>query len=263
MNAGSWLARTAWTLACGMLAVSASAHEIAVRIEGPAARAETLALPAGARLSDAALHATLAPQAYLLGAALMRTDQVEPQRRLQAGLLFDLSNLRAQALQQDNDALADWAAATARWLEALPVTGRLPAMLDPRVVEAQASANIPLADGDRLRYPRRPASIRVVGAVARSCELPHVALQDARSYLAACPTLALADRDWIDVVQPDGRVFRQGIALWNRSTPLALAPGALIVVPLREALAKRLAPDLNQELADFLATQPLDGTDAD
>ncbi|MBV8157298.1 MAG: capsule biosynthesis GfcC family protein, partial [Dyella sp.] len=84
-----------------------------------------------------------------------------------------------------------------------------------------------------------------------------VALQDARKYLAGCMPSPQADPDWLYVIQPDGRVIRQGVALWNRSTPLSLAPGALLYVPIIERHVADVAPDLNNELSAFLATQLL------
>lgn len=210
-----------------------------------------------ARLSDAALAAGVREDAYVLGAAWLRPGLRMEQQRQQAGILFDLDHVRRQALASDRIALAEFCASLSAWLGSMPSTGRQAAPLDPRVVEVMPSANRPVAQGDVLYYPTRPSTIRIVGAVSRTCELPQVALQDARRYLDACPALPLADADWIFVIQPDGQVFRQGIGLWNRSTPLPLAPGAVVYVPLGDRLVRDVAPDLNREIATFLATQPL------
>jgi hypothetical protein len=61
------------------------------------------------------------------------------------------------------------------------------------------------------------------------------------------------------VIQPDGQVFRRGVALWNRSLPLPLAPGALVFVPLSARTAGAVDDTLNHDMADFLATQLLPG----
>jgi hypothetical protein len=223
------------------------------------ARPGTLELDDSARLSDAALAAQVQPQAYLLGAAWLRPSLQASQQRLKAGLLFDLDSLHLKALQHGDDALADTAGQLRNWIAALPVTGRAPALLDPRAVEADAAANRPLQSGDRLFYPLRPTTIRVVGAVRQPCTLPLRPMQDARLYLSVCPYAGRADHDWIYVIQPDGRVFRQGVALWNRSAPLSLAPGATIYVPLPTRAAGTVDESLNSDLADFLATQVLPG----
>lgn len=247
-----------------MLAWPAVAGAVQVQASGAVAHAGHHELGDPARLSDAALAAQPLPQAYLLGAAWLRPSLLAAQQRLKAGVLFDLASLQRQAHADGKQELATVAGAMAEWIAALPITGRQsPALLDPRAVEVNAPENHPLAAGDQLYYPLRPATIRVVGAVQQACTLPLVPLQDARLYLAACAGSGAADLDNIYVIEPDGRVFMQGIALWNRSEPRALAPGAVIYVPLRERAARAVDPTLNSDIAAFLATQLLPGPGAE
>lgn len=227
-----------------------------IEVRGAVSAPGVRQLAAHARLSDAALAASVQMDAYMLGAAWLRPSLLGEQQRLRAGVLFDLQSVNRNALKDDRSDLAKLSASLVSWLQTLPATGRQVALLDPRAVEVTPAANRPVADGDVLYYPRRPTSIRVVGAVKQPCELPLAALQDARLYLESCPASHLADPDRIFVVQPDGRVFEQGIALWNRSPPMPLAPGAVIFVPLSASSVRSVAPDLNAELAAFLATQP-------
>ena len=243
--------------------LSAIAAPVQVQLAGAVAKAGTQTLMDHARLSDAALAAQPLPQAYILGAAWLRPALLESQVRLKAGVLFDLGSLQLQAQRRGKQDLATLVENLAHWIEPMPVTGRQTALLDPRAVEVNAPENHPLADGDRLYYPLRPDSIRVAGAVRQACTLPLIPLQDARRYLASCATTSEADQDNIYVIEPDGRVFVQAIALWNRTTALVLAPGALIYVPLRASAIKSIDPSLNQDLADFLATQLLPGPRAD
>lgn len=244
-------------LACPAPALAAP---VQVQLSGAVAKPGTTILKVNARLSDAALAAEPLPQAYMLGAAWLRPGLLESQQRLKTGVLFDLASLRQHAQERGKQDLATIVDAMAAWIKSLPVTGRQPALLDPRAVEVTPLQNLPLLDGDRLYYPHRPDFIRVVGAVRQPCTLPLLPLQDARQYLSACASTQQADLDWIYVIEPDGHVFRQGIALWNRKEPLTLAPGALIYVPLRERVSGEIDPALNQDLADFLATQILPET---
>lgn len=234
-----------------------------VEVSGAVSHPGRLELKEDARLSDAALAAKVQPRAYLLGAAWLQPGLVTAQTRLKAGITFDLAQLALRALQHGHRPLAETAGALRTWVNHLPVTGRTPALLAPRAVEVTADANWPLHPGDRLFYPVRPTTIRIVGAVQQACSVPLRPLQDARDYLSDCPKVPhAADPDWIYVIQPDGQVFRRGVAMWNRSPSMPLAPGALIYIPLPERAARVIDPDLNREVADFLATQVLPGPGA-
>lgn len=246
-----------------MLAWSTAAAAAQVQVSGAVAHPGRMELKGAARLSDAALAAQPLPQAYIEGAAWLRPGLVVAQQRLKAGVLFDLTALQQQARAHGKLTMATRSGALLRWLRSLPVTGRQsPALLDPRAVEVNAPKNHRLAAGDELYYPPRPRNIRVVGAVQHSCSLPLVPLQDARQYLAACALSDAADQDNIYVIEPDGRVIKQGVALWNRSKPLSLAPGAMIYVPLREREASKVDVTMNSDIAAFLATQVIPGPGA-
>ena len=251
--------------ALGILSASSAAlgAPLHVQLSGAVAHAGSVTLKDNARLSDAALAAGPLPSAYLLGAAWLRPGLLRQQLRLKAGVLFDLASLQQRARAQDRTALAALAGSLHQWIAPMPIRGRQPALLDPRVAEVDASANLPLSNGDRLYYPWRPRTIRVVGAVQHPCTLSLVPLQDARRYLVACPASAQADLDTIYVIEPDGRVFVQGIALWNRGAARFLAPGAVIYVPLRPRSIAQVDPGLNHDLAAFLATQLLPGPGVD
>ena len=232
---------------------------IEVHVAGAVAHPGTLTLPDSARLSDAALGAGVRPDAYLLGAAWLRPSRMRNQIALKAGILYDLGALERAALGDGDAALVRTVRDLHAWIAKLPVTGREAALLAPRVVEATAAANLPIAAGDTLFYPLRPGGVRVVGAVQAGCTLPLRALQSARAYVDHCALAAGADRDWVWVIQPDGRSYRQGVALWNLSGALPLAPGAVIYVPLARHVADRIDPALNHDVAAFLATQTLPG----
>jgi hypothetical protein len=249
-------------LAVLMLSAPALAEpvRIQVQVDGAVAQPSMLTLQGHARLSDAAIAARPLPDAYMLGAAWLRPALKTAQQRLKAGVLFDLDNLQHRAGNQGTE-LAALAQQLHQWISAMPVTGREPALLDPRVVEVIDSENRPLADGDRLYYPLRPDTVRVVGAMQHACALALVPLQDARKYLAACPRANAADSNIIYVIEPDGRVFVQGVALWNLSPPRTLAPGSIIYVPLRAVAIKPVDASLNSDIASFLATQTLPGAE--
>lgn len=236
------------------------AMAVSVSVSGQVDRPGMQSLNGNARLADAAMAAQIKPEAYVLGASWTQQSKQFEQMRLRAGLLYELGAVADQSRREGNAPLVALSTQLRNWLQAMPVTGRrVVATLDAGALAANSADNLPLDDGDTLSYPRRPSTVRVVGAVQHSCELPHVALQEARKYVKACAT-QMADRDFLYVIQPDGQVFELGIALWNESPPMVLAPGAIVYVPLDQRLITGAADAVfNHEMADFIATQPLEG----
>ncbi len=250
---------TTLMLGLGIGCCASAAAPIHIEVTGHVRTSGSQSIPAGSRLSVAALAAFPTEDAYLSGAALLRRGAVESQTRLKAGLLFDLETLASQPGSPD---LAEAARAMTVRLTNLPVTGREPQLLDPRGLEASREQDRPAEAGDRLIYPARPTTVRVTGAVTQPCTFPHSFSQDARAYREACGVLRVASPDNLYVIQPDGHIQKAGIALWNRREPVHLAPGAVVFVPLNDNKIKSIAPDINEEAARFLATQVLDAPGA-
>lgn len=249
--------RSSWLLCCSLFMTCAVNADSLVTVQGDAAQPGRYSFQEGTRLHDVLLPAQVNPKAYLLGAAWLHVPLRNAQERLKLGVLFDLATVQSNALQNDQTGLAALAARLIEQVQAMPVTGRRVAQLDPVRVELNRGDNPYLSNGDVLLYPARPDTVRVVGAVLGECELPHQPLQSAISYLKGCPRHPDADADLLFVIQPDGRVFQEGVALWNESKSVPPAPGARIYVPVGNSAKGDPTPDLNTELAAFIATQPL------
>lgn len=226
-------------------------------VSGQVAHAGAVPLHAGARLLEAISAAQPDAQGYWLAAAWLHQPLLERQTRLKAGVLFDLDTLRQAAVAGGRAPRAQAAAQLYQQVQALPVTGRQLAVLDPVAVEVGFAPNPLISDGDRLVYPPRPDSVRVVGAVVAACTLAFEPMRQPRDYLRACPASAQADADYLWLIQPDGHVTRLGIAPWNREEGAPPAPGSTLLVPIRSDDLDPPTPELNQQLAEFLATQPL------
>lgn len=235
---------------------AAPASMVRVGVSGDVWNAGVFEAPRGSRLAEVLVAAMPTDAAYTSGAVFTRREAIAPQLRLKAGLQHTLGELRHRALADGDATLADAAERIDNWLSTLPVTGRVAFQGDPRRLEVDPDANVPVSDGDHVHYARRPATVRVVGAVTSPCTLAHVPLRDAADVLRDCRVDPAADRDRLFVVQPDGHVVAIGTAAWNRSAAQALAPGATVVVPLRERALRDLDPAFNAELARFVATQP-------
>lgn len=240
-----------------LLLWAASAHAAAVPVEasGSVHNPGKHQLPSGSRLSRLALTAAPTADAYLLGAALLREPQRLEQTRLKAGLMFDLEQLESTATSKS--AVAVSIQQLLRWIDSLPVTGRVAHPLESRVLEATRAYDLPVQAGDHLFYPARPTTITISGAVSQQCTLAHIALQAPIVYLQHCKKTVGASADYIHVIQPDGHTERLGIALWNRGPASSLAPGAVIFVPLAETVVRKTAPSFNEDAVRFLATQLL------
>ncbi|MGF6109406.1 capsule biosynthesis GfcC family protein [Pseudomonas frederiksbergensis] len=239
--------------ACLLLLSSVS--QATVTVSGDVQVPGPVELPPGGRLSDVISVAVPNAESYWLAAALLRQSLLEEQARLKTGVLFDLQVLRREALIFDRPGRADLATRLYEQVSAMPVTGRQVTVLDPVAIEVGFARNVRLGDGDRLIYPLRVDEVEVLGAVAEPCRLPHVPRQEALDYLQGCTTLADAEADYLWLIQPNGVTRRVGIAPWNRESGQVPAAGSKILVPVKNDDLDPPIPELNQQLAEFLATQ--------
>lgn len=239
--------------ACLLLITGLS--QAAVTVTGDVANPGPVELPPGGRLLDVISVAIPNAESYWLAAQLQRQSLLEEQERLKAGVLFDLQVLQRLALLFDRPSRAALAVRLAGQVGQMPVTGRQVAVLDPVAVEVGFARNMRLDDGDRLTYPMRVNEVEVLGAVAETCHLPYVPMQDASDYLQGCATLDDADADYLWLIQPNGVSRRVGIAAWNRESGQIPAAGSKILVPVKTDDLDPPVPELNQQLAEFIATQ--------
>jgi len=241
-------------LSACLLLITGISHA-AVTVTGDVANPGAVELPAGGRLLDVISVAQPNAESYWLAGVLLRQSLVEQQARLKAGVLFDLDVLQRMAVLFDRPSRAALAVRLAEQVRRMPVTGRQVAVLDPVAVEVGFARNIRLDDGDRLIYPLRVDEVEVLGAVAESCRLPYQPLQEARDYLQGCTPLVDADADYLWLIQPNGVTRRVGIAHWNRESGQIPAAGSKILVPVKNDDLDPPIPELNQQLAEFIATQ--------
>lgn len=239
--------------ACLMLLASVS--QAAVTVSGDVANPGPVELPPGGRLLDVIGEAVPNAEGYWLAGALLRQSLVEEQARLKVGVLFDLDVLQRMAMLFDRPSRAALAQRVAEQVRQMPVTGRQIADLDPVALEVGFARNIRLDDGDQLIYPKRVDEVEVLGAVAAPCHLPYQPLQEAREYLQGCSILSDAEADYLWLIQPNGASQRVGIAHWNRESGHFPVAGSKILVPLKNDDLDPPLPELNQQLAEFIATQ--------
>lgn len=243
-------------VACALLSHSALSLA-AITVNGDALKPSSIPFTAGMHLLDAIKQAQPNPESYWLAAAWLHQPLLADQTRLKAGVLFDLKMLQRSALLTNNHTLATLAERLYQEINRLPVTGRKVAVLDPIALEVGFARNYTLNDGDQLVYPTRTNRVTVVGAVEQKCTPSYYALQEVRDYLHNCPPLPEAEPDYIWHIYPDGHYRRIAVAAWNREDGVHAVAGSTILVPVRNDNSELPTPDLNEQLAQFLATQPL------
>ncbi|MHB2061418.1 capsule biosynthesis GfcC family protein [Pseudomonas monsensis] len=241
-------------LSAGLMLV-ASVSQAAVTVTGDVANPGPVELPPGGRLLDVIGEAVPNAEGYWLAGGLLRQSLIEEQTRLKVGVLFDLDVLQRMAALFDRPSRVALARRLAEDVRQMPVTGRQIADLDPVALEVGFARNIRLDDGDRLVYPKRVDEVQVLGAVAEPCHLPYQPLQEAREYLQGCAILADAEADYLWLIQPNGVSRRVGIAHWNRESGQFPVAGSKILVPVKNDDLDPPLPELNQQLAEFIATQ--------
>jgi membrane-associated phospholipid phosphatase len=106
-----------------------------------------------------------------------------------------------------------------------------------------------LLGGHSVIVPRRPSTITVVKEDGTLCGVNHAAGHEAKHYVCAC---GVENADWAYIAQPDGKVQRDGIALWNGNTQDEPAAGAWIWAPPRTS---GWSDSFSEKLIRFLATQ--------
>ena len=237
------------------LMVIAGVSQAAVTVTGDVANPGPVELPAGGRLLDVINEAVPNAEGYWLAGVLLRQSLLEEQTRLKAGVLFDLDVLQRMALLFDMPSRVALAQRLTEQVRQMPVTGRQIADLDPVAVEVGFARNIRLDDGDRLIYPKRIDEVEVLGAVAEPCHLPYQPLQEAREYLQGCSILSDAEADYLWLIQPNGVSRRVAIAHWNRESGHMPVAGSKILVPVKNDDLDPPLPELNQQLAELIATQ--------
>ncbi len=200
------------------------------------------------RLSDWLLEQPIDANSYPLGLSWRVPGEVAAQSELRLALLRSLSGL-------DPEVKAD-AGVLGRlrdWVRTLPVTGRVPvAVPDARWLQANPSRDPVLQPGHSVVLPKRPHTVTVLTAQGTLCTVTHSPGAEAMAYAPTCGPANSGRTDWAWVAQPDGRVQRFGVAVWNREAQDEPAPGAWIWAPPRDS---GFPEHWSQTLITFLATQ--------
>ena len=196
------------------------------------------------RLSDWLLDQPPSPENYPLGLSWRVPSERVSQSELRHDILKYLSG-RDPEVRESSETVER----LRKWVSSLPVTGRVPvALADARWLQANPSRDPVLHPGESIVLPGRPRTVTVVASNGKICKAIHASGLHAADYLERCH----ADKgvDWAYIAQPDGKVERNGAALWNSQKQDEPAPGAWIWAPSRNWPER-----FSESLIAFLATQ--------
>lgn len=187
------------------------------------------------------------PDAYTLGAFWTTDEELARQQNVYQALMQSLQDFKKQGLLSDKGF-----AALQHNLAAMPPTGRVPVGLaDAPWLAAYPRKDPHMAPGDRVLIPPRPINLRVMTESGLVCDIPHREGLQAKDYARAClGSGAYGPTAW--VVQPNGRVQRAGLHVWNPAQQDQPTPGSWVWVPAADS---KLPVAWHQRWAEWLATQ--------
>ena len=94
-------------------------------------------------------------------------------------------------------------------------------------------------------------SVSLVGPIGAQQTLTFNNASTVRDYLEQATPADSADKDYVYVIEPDGKVSKQGIAYWN-NTHYKPMPGSVIYLPLQTDLFSDDIEQLNDHIASLL-----------
>lgn len=166
-------------------------------------------------------------------------------------LLQNLQNLAAQ--WHDNPALVKSVQQMMTLVEKTPVALRIQAKLDPDWVLLRQEFNPQLEGNYTLYLAPYTFKLQLAGLAGNQTLPIHEGYQLA-DYLADVSYQEGADKDFVYLIAPEGQWHKMPVALWNRidSEP---ASGAMIFVGFDSSLLPDNMPDLNEQIASYLANR--------
>lgn len=189
------------------------------------------------------------------GAVLKRLSLVGVQDRTQRGLLYDLNQLKLEALKAQKTDLAQWASTLYRQVAAQPVTGRMTGInLNPIRSELDNKFNPALEDGDVIEYPSCTTGFGALNGRGlvyipskESARVSDIVDREVR--------LTWQAPGYLWQVQSDGEIYKRRIGYWSRSGGKYQGGYGFLFRPLKEKWNRKIHADFNYDLAQWLATQ--------
>lgn len=106
--------------------------------------------------------------------------------------------------------------------------------VDYDLARAQAPFNPRFEPGAyKLQLVSRPETVLFWGAIEKPLTLTHSGATAISDYLPSVVRSDFADKSYVYIIQPDGRIIRAGVAAWNQQHSEAM-PGAQVFIPFAD-----------------------------
>lgn len=228
--------------------VSVSAAELTFNYAG---KMQSVSMPDRSRLSEAYTGFKFPEDADWSSALITKNDSSDSLKSVQTNLLQNLQDLAAQ--WHDNPALVKSVQQMMTLVEKTPVALRIQTKLDPDWVQLREELNPRLEGKYTLYLAPYTFKLQLVGLVGDQT----LSIQEGdqlADYLADVSYQEGADKDFVYLITPEGQRHKMPVALWNRvdSEP---SSGSMIFVGFDSSLLPDNMPDLNEQIASYLANR--------
>ncbi|MCB5226048.1 capsule biosynthesis GfcC family protein [Alishewanella sp. 16-MA] len=106
----------------------------------------------------------------------------------------------------------------------------------------------------QLNIETRPDYVLVVGAINSSVRMAHKAATPVKNYILKSAFSEVADKQRINIIQPNGKVIEVGVQHWN-AEHIEVMPGSIIFVPFAAGLYSSELAELNKQLLALLVNR--------
>ena len=228
--------------------VSVSAAELTFNYAG---KMQSVSMPDRSHLSEAYTGFKFPENADWSSALITKNDSSDSLKSVQTNLLQKLQNLAAQ--WHDNPALVKSVQQIMMLVTTTPVALRIQAKLDPDWVLLRQEFN-PQLEGNYTLYLASYTFKLQLAGLAGNQTLPIHEGYLLADYLADVSYQEGADKDFVYLITPEGQWHKMPVALWNRvySEP---SSGSMIFVGFESSLLPDNMPDLNEQIASYLANR--------
>jgi hypothetical protein len=129
---------------------------------------------------------------------------------------------------------------------------RLPIKIDYDLARIKDAANPQLPSGTYiLDLTPRMNTVQLFGAVNNTGNVPHLAHADVSKYITQQTLSDLADKDYVMIIQADGRKIKAPSAYWNKAHQEVM-PGSELFVPFKQSIFTPEFAAINQQIMSLV-----------